>query len=76
MEIRSATFSAFIDALTTNTYVMVVLSDSSIRKLVACLKQHKQYLNNKQYLGLESAATLHNISVARKHFKLLEIDRA
>ncbi|KAI8579907.1 hypothetical protein K450DRAFT_239673 [Umbelopsis ramanniana AG] len=53
MEIRSATFSAFIDALTTNTYVMVVLSDSSI----------------------QSAATLHNISVARKHFKLLEIDR-
>ncbi|KAG2185271.1 hypothetical protein INT44_002061 [Umbelopsis vinacea] len=53
MEIRSASFSAFIDALTTNTYVMVVMSDSSI----------------------QSAATLHNISVARKHFKLLEIDR-
>ncbi|KAM3584432.1 GTP-binding protein gtr1, variant 2 [Umbelopsis sp. WA50703] len=54
MEIRSGSFSAFIDVLTNNTYVMVVLSDSSI----------------------QSAATLHNITVARKHFKLLEIDRA
>ncbi|KAG2181146.1 hypothetical protein INT43_008728 [Umbelopsis isabellina] len=54
MEIRSGTFSAFIDVLTNNTYVMVVLSDSTI----------------------QSAATLHNINVARKHFKLLEIDRA
>ncbi|GAB5589694.1 GTP-binding protein gtr1 [Umbelopsis nana] len=54
MEIRSGTFSAFIDVLTNNTYVMVVASDSSI----------------------QSAVTLHNISVARKHFKLLEIDRA
>jgi hypothetical protein len=26
--------------------------------------------------SIESAATLHNITVARKHFKLLEIDRA
>jgi Ras-related GTP-binding protein A/B len=33
MEVRNERFSAFIDYFTTNTYVMVVLSDASIRKL-------------------------------------------
>lgn len=74
MEIRSGTFSAFIDVLTNNTYVMVVTSDSSIRKFVWTLRVHTKILNNS--LVVESAVTLHNISVARKHFKLLEIDRA
>ena len=33
MEIRNYSFSAFIDVFTPNTYVMVIVSDPSIRKL-------------------------------------------
>ncbi|KAH8549173.1 ras-related GTP-binding protein A-like protein [Umbelopsis sp. PMI_123] len=49
MEIKGSSFTAFIDVLTNNTYVMVVMSDPSI----------------------QSAATLMNINVARKHFEKL-----
>jgi Ras-related GTP-binding protein A/B len=31
MEVRNANFSAFIDEFTSNTYIMVVMSDSSIQ---------------------------------------------
>ncbi|ORX86017.1 rraga protein [Basidiobolus meristosporus CBS 931.73] len=50
MEVRHANFAAFIDVLTTNTYVMVIMSDPTI----------------------QSAATLLNIGVARRHFEKLE----
>jgi hypothetical protein len=30
MEIRQANFAAFFDVLTANTYVMVIMSDSSV----------------------------------------------
>ena len=50
MEVKSSDFSAYIDVLTPNTYIMVVLSDVSI----------------------QSAATLLNIELARKHFELIE----
>lgn len=43
----------------------------SLYGLYVCIQK---ILNNS--LVVESAVTLHNISVARKHFKLLEIDRA
>lgn len=33
MEVRNSNFAAFIDIFTSNTYVMVVMSDPSIRKL-------------------------------------------
>ncbi|ORZ18316.1 ras-related GTP-binding protein A-like protein [Lobosporangium transversale] len=50
MEVRHSNFAGFIDYLTGNTYVMVIMSDPTI----------------------QSAATLMNISVARKHFEKLE----
>ena len=31
MEVRNAQFTSFIDVLTTNTYVMVIVSDPTIR---------------------------------------------
>ena len=31
MEVRNSSFAAFIDVFTTNTYIMVILSDPSIR---------------------------------------------
>jgi len=34
MEVRNSNFAAFIDVFTSNTYVMVVTSDSTIRKQV------------------------------------------
>ena len=33
MEVRNAQFTAFIDVLTTNTYVMVIVSDPTIRNV-------------------------------------------
>ena len=32
MEVRNSSFGAFIDVFTPNTYVMVIMSDSTIRK--------------------------------------------
>jgi len=32
MEVRTDQFTAFIDVLTTNTYIMVIVSDPTIRK--------------------------------------------
>ena len=32
MEVRNSSFAAFIDGFTSNTYVMVIMSDSTIRK--------------------------------------------
>lgn len=32
MEVRNTNFAAFIDVFTSNTYVMVVVSDPTIRK--------------------------------------------
>ena len=32
MEVRNSNFAGFIDLFTANTYVMVIMSDSSIRK--------------------------------------------
>ena len=37
MEVRNSAFGAFIDVFTPNTYVMVIMSDSSIRKYTASL---------------------------------------
>ncbi|CUS15033.1 unnamed protein product [Tuber aestivum] len=51
-ELRAAGFSAFIDVLTPNTYILVVMPAGAA----------------------ESATTLMNIAVARKHFEKLERD--
>ncbi|TPX45784.1 hypothetical protein SeMB42_g01310 [Synchytrium endobioticum] len=40
MEIRNGTFSAFIDALTSNTYLMVVMSDPTIQSSATLLNMH------------------------------------
>lgn len=75
MEVINTNFAAFIDVFTSNTYVMVVMSDSAIRKC-SQLKFHPlpMYLwilvNNMFYIA--SAATLINIRNARKHFEKLE----
>ena len=34
MEVRNSQFAAFIDVFTPNTYVMVIMSDPTIRKLI------------------------------------------
>lgn len=51
-ELRAHSFSAFIDVLTPNTYILVVMPANAA----------------------ESATTLMNIAVARKHFEKLEKD--
>lgn len=40
MEVRNENFAAYIDYFTTNTYVMVVMSDASIRKGIS---NHSRY---------------------------------
>ncbi|XP_023381702.1 ras-related GTP-binding protein B isoform X10 [Pteropus vampyrus] len=71
MEVRNSNFAAFIDIFTSNTYVMVVMSDPSIlRHSLGCL-----YLLcwvSPPPLPSASAATLINIRNARKHFEKLE----
>lgn len=37
MEVRNSNFAAFIDMFTSNTYVMVIMSDPGIRKFYACV---------------------------------------
>lgn len=36
MEVRNSNFAAFIDVFTSNTYVMVIMSDPGIRKYFIC----------------------------------------
>ncbi|XP_059013209.1 ras-related GTP-binding protein B isoform X7 [Mustela lutreola] len=71
MEVRNSNFAAFIDIFTSNTYVMVVMSDPSI------LRHCFGYLYlfcwlSPPSLPSASAATLINIRNARKHFEKLE----
>lgn len=74
MEIRQANFAAFFDVLTANTYVMVIMSDSSVGM---CYKgkffYYYRIFSNIFKLYSESAATQMNINVARKHFEKLEV---
>ena len=73
MEVRNSTFACFIELLTPNTYVMVVISDPSIcksRLLYYC------YLLKTFSLLSASEVTLMNIRNARKVFEKLEKDVA
>ena len=44
MEVRNSSFAAYIDAFTSNTYAMVVMSDTDIRKLFIIGFYYLQYL--------------------------------
>lgn len=46
MEVKNSQFSAFIDGFTPNTYVMVIMSDSSIRKLSCTFQINLCIFNN------------------------------
>lgn len=52
MEVRNSNFAAFIDIFTSNTYVMVVMSDPSIRKW----KQRETSGGPVVFLGTKSRA--------------------
>lgn len=74
MEVRNSTFACFIELLTPNTYVMVVISDSSICKYSSPASSTRSpmcFLSN-----LASEVTLMNIRNARKVFEKLEKDVA
>jgi Ras-related GTP-binding protein A/B len=71
MEVKTHEFVAFVDVLTPNTFIMIVMSDLSIRKLLIYL-QYMQELGKKFNYNLEPAATLINIAAARKHFESIE----
>ena len=45
MEVRNASFSAFIDLLTPNTYVMVIMSDPDVCKFAMMCA----YIQSMQY---------------------------
>ena len=71
MEVRNSCFAAFVDFFTPNTYVMVIMSDPTIREL----KSENLEKNPNFFLSLyniASAATLVNIRNARKHFEKIE----
>ena len=56
MDVRNSKFTAFIDAFTANTYIMVIVSS-------------KQQVNGEWGTGVHKAATLLNIQKARSHFE-------
>lgn len=60
-ELRTGSFSAFIDLLTPTTQIMIVIADPTIGILEGISR-----------LIVESAATMMNLRVARKHFEKLE----
>lgn len=73
MEVRNSNFAAFIDVFTSNTYVMVVTSDSTIREFGFLQGFFFRNLKTNLFLFmLASAATLMNMKNARKHFEKLE----
>lgn len=39
MEVRNTNFAAFIDVFTSNTYVMVIMSDPGIRKYIILMEK-------------------------------------
>eukprot|EP00970_Alexandrium_tamarense_P020084 scaffold14826_cov179-Alexandrium_tamarense.AAC.3 len=56
MDVRNSRFTAFIDAFTANTYIMVIVSNTA---------QNSQEWGR----GVQKAATLLNIQKARSHFE-------
>lgn len=64
MEFRNSEYAAHLEVLTPNTFVMMVLSDISIRMFISSKNDHV----------IESSGVLMNINSARKHFEQLEID--
>lgn len=60
-ELRTGAFSAFIDRLTPTTQIMIVIADPTIGIPPSGLG-----------VIVESAATMMNLAVARKHFEKLE----
>lgn len=75
MEVRNSQFSAFIDVLTPSTYVLVVMSDPSIREFVDWIAMPKVVFLIQFRTFTESAATQVNIQVARRVFDKLEGSR-
>lgn len=57
MDVRNSKFTAFIDAFTANTYIMVIVSNTG------------QNANQDWGRGTHKAATLMNIQKARSHFE-------
>lgn len=64
MEVRNSNFAAFIDIFTSNTYVMVVMSDPSIRK-----SEPKETLGQKKTLRKTSkkvkSSSLNRVSLGK-----------
>ena len=78
LEIRGATYTAYLDLLTSNTYVMVIVADPRIRECV-----HRalpiSYLQSttaddlRQYANVsELAAIKLNVELGREHFEKLQ----
>ncbi|KAL3316374.1 hypothetical protein Ciccas_004973 [Cichlidogyrus casuarinus] len=64
IQIRNDHFSAYLDQFTSSTYIMVIISDSSICELILTY--------NLQNFCLASVSTLLNIQNAKRHFEGLE----
>jgi Ras-related GTP-binding protein A/B len=71
LRVGNSTFTAFIDAFTSNTYVLMVTSDPAIGAWRYF--QLKLSLCNCWLIAAEEA-TLLNIALARKHFEKLISD--
>jgi len=72
MEVRNSNFTAFMDFFTTNTYIMVIMSDQNIRKFIACAHlcvRSISLIESEIYIYIEPATTQLNIKAARQVFE-------
>lgn len=76
MHVSNKLFTAFIDAFTTNTYIMVIMSDRSIRTSAPppCpvsppRTRTRMRVFTRSHTCTEPAATLINIDAARSYFE-------
>ncbi|XP_056664707.1 ras-related GTP-binding protein B isoform X3 [Monodelphis domestica] len=67
MEVRNSNFAAFIDIFTSNTYVMVVMSDPSIRKL-----RQTDNSQDSQWYYFSLTRTPNNLETGSKLSRLLK----
>lgn len=70
LEIRFPTYTALLEILTVNTYVMIIVADPDVRKY--CLPVHSQLTLTKFY-DPESAALKLNVRLARERFEQLQV---
>lgn len=73
IEVRNSKFALFVDLLTKNTFIMVVMSDPNTCKFTFQYIYVCYILMNILFIYIATVAVTLNIKNARQHFEELEI---